>query len=200
MDANANKPINRMRRPGSVTVVSLFYGVNAVGLGAAGVVAGLTIVVPYFDGTLPQSQVSEDMSTIILFGGLLVGVISLAILTAVVASGLWQLKSWARRGAIIMSSLIIIVSLGVFVYELIKGQIVIPYGIVFHGLVLWALTSMSVKAVFAPMNTEPDMPISERGLEKELGVDLKTGMTCSNCGNAVLPKDKFCRKCGYALQ
>ena len=200
MEVKANKLTNHIKRPGSITAVSIFYWLNSLGLGATGVIAPMVFIVPYFDGTLPPSQRSEDISTILLLSGLFLGIIALAVFIAVVSSGLWQLKNWARRAAILISSLIIVVNLGVFVNALIKSQVLIPYGIVLHGLVLWVLTSMSAKIVFEPMNMEPDTSISETGLEKEQGVNLKTGMTCSNCGNSVLPKDKFCRKCGYALQ
>jgi hypothetical protein len=200
MAVNTNNLTNTLKRPSSITVVSLFYWLNAVALAAVGVIAVFVWIAPYFDGTLPPGQVLEDISGILLLSGLFLGILALAIFTAVVGTGLWQLRNWARRAAIVISSLLIVVNMGVFVNGLISGQVVIPYGIVLHGLVLWVLTSMSARAVFEPMRTEPDTPISEKELEKEQDINLKTGMTCSNCGNAVLPKDRFCRKCGYALQ
>jgi hypothetical protein len=200
MEVRVNNLTNNVKRPGSITAVSIFYWLNALGLGAAGIIAPIVLIVPYFDGTLPPSQRSEDMSSIFLLSGLFIGIIALAVLTAVVGSGLWQLKNWARRAAIVISGLIIVVNLGVFINGFIKGQVLIPYGIVLHGLVLWVLTSRNVSTVFEPMSMEPDTLRSEEELEKEQGVNLKTGMICSNCGNSVFPKDRFCRKCGHALQ
>ncbi len=200
MAANTNNLTNTNKRPTSITAISVFYWLNALALGAVGVIAPFVFIAPYFDGTYPPSQVSEDMSSILLLSALFLGIFALAIFTAVVGTAVWQLKNWARQAAIGISSLLIVVNMGVFVNAIISGQILIPYGIVFHGLVLWVLTSMNVRALFKPISTEPDLLISEEGLEKEPGVNLKTGMTCSNCGNAVLQKDRFCRKCGYALQ
>jgi len=177
-----------IKRPPNITVVSLFYWFNALALGAIGVVVTSSLVVPYFNGTLPRSQAPEEMSSIPLFGGLVVGSIALAIFIAVVGSGLWRLKIWAHRAAIVISSLIVIVNLGFFVDGIIKRQLVIPYGIVFHGLVLWVLNSKDVKAVFEPIgiDTYSNTPASE--------------VICPNCGNAVLPTDRFCRKCGSSLK
>ena len=183
-----DEKVNNIKRPLNITVVSLFYWFNALALSAIGVVVTLSLIVPYFDGTFPRSQASEELSSILLFSGLVVGSIALAIFIAVIGSGLWQLKNWARRAAIVMSSLIIVVNLVLFVNGIIKGQIIIPYGIVFHGLVLWALNSISIKAVFEPISieTDPNTSIPE--------------VNCPNCGNAVLPKDRFCRKCGSPLK
>ena len=195
-----DEKVSSVNRPRNITVVSLFYWFNAIALGAIGVVITLSLIVPYFDGTLPRSQASEELSSVLLFGVLVLGSIALAIFIAVIGTGLWRFKSWARRAAIVISSLIIVANFVLFVNGIIKGQPVIPYGIVFHGLALMVLTSMSVKKDFEPKGIEPDTSISETGLEKEQGVNLKNGMTCSHCGNVVLPKDRFCRKCGRALQ
>jgi hypothetical protein len=195
-----NTKNNKIKRPSSISAVSVFYWLNALALGVVGVIVPLVLLAPSSDGTLPRSQVSEDMSSILLLSGPFIGLIALAIFTAIIGSGLWQLKNWARRAAIVISSLIIVVNFGVFVNGLTKGQVLIPYGIVLHGLVVWVLTSISVRAVFEPMSTHPDTAISEKGWEKDQDVNLETGMTCSNCGNAVLPKDRFCRKCGHTLQ
>jgi predicted RNA-binding Zn-ribbon protein involved in translation (DUF1610 family) len=139
-----------------------------------------------------------------LWGSLFVGIIALAIFSAVVGSGLWQLKAWARRAAIVVSSLVIVVNLIVFVIGFMSGQFSIPYGIVLHGLVLWVLNSMSVKAVFEPITIEPstDIPIAnkEKRLETEQGANLESRIICPDCGNAGLSKDRFCRKCGNPLK
>ena len=183
-----DEKVNRIKRPSHITVVSLFYLLNALALGAIGVVITLSSIVPYFDSTMPRSQASEEVSGILLFGGIVVGIIALAIFIAVVGYGLWRLKSWARRAAIVISSLISVINLILFVNGIINGQPTIPYGIVFHGLVLWALSSMSTKSVFEPVgiDTDSDTTISE--------------VICPNCGNSALPKDRFCRKCGSPLR
>ena len=95
-----------MKRPGSLTIVSLFYWLNALGLGAIGLVALLS---------LARSQVSEDLRSVLLLGSLLVGIIALTIFVAVVGWGLWQLRAWARRAAIVISSLAIAINLIIFV-------------------------------------------------------------------------------------
>lgn len=166
-----------IKRPRNITVVSLFYWFNAIALGVIGVVL-----------TLLHSQAPDEMSSIPLIGGLVVGSIALAIFIAIAGSGLWRLKIWAHQAAIVISSLIVIVNLGFFVDGIIKGRLVIPYGIVFHGLVLWVLNSKDVKAVFEPIgiDTYSRTPASE--------------VICPNCGNAVLPTDRFCRKCGNSLK
>ena len=63
------------------------------------------------------------------------------------------MKGWARRAAIVISGLVIAVNLVTFVIGLMSGQFSIPYGSVLHGLVLWILNSMSVKATFESIAT-----------------------------------------------
>ena len=89
MEVEVNSLNNKIKRPRSVTIISLFYWLNALVLGAIGVIAVLLLAGPYLGGTLPLSQISEEMPSILLWGSLFVGIIALAIFSAVVGWGLW---------------------------------------------------------------------------------------------------------------
>jgi hypothetical protein len=148
------KKAHTMKRPRSVTIISIFYWLNAFVLGAIGVITVLLLVGPYFNGVFPLSQISEEIPEILLWLSLPVGVIALAIFSAVVGWGLWQLRRWARRAAIVVSGLVIAINLVSFVVGLVNGQLPMPYGLVLHGLVLLGLTNVNVKYAFEPMGTE----------------------------------------------
>ena len=152
--ATASPIVQRAKRPGIVTAICCFYWFNTLILGAIGIISVLLMVGPYLNGALPLNRMSEEMSGILSICGLSVMLVALAAFVAVVGWGLWQLKRWARGAAMLGSSLAIGLNLVVFVIALANGGFGMPYGVVFHGLVLGALFRGDVKTAFELIPTE----------------------------------------------
>lgn len=138
----ANK--NKINRPTSITVISIFYWINAVTQGAMSII-GFTRLL----GSISEGPDSIPAISILLPIGNMV----LVACFVVVGWGLWQLKQWGRLAAITLSGLMIAISLFMFAFAIIYGQFSIPYNIVFHGLVLSALFGANVKAAFQSNST-----------------------------------------------
>ncbi len=149
--ATASPIIQRAKRPGAVTAICWFYWLNTLILGAIGVISGLLAI--DVSRARPSDGMSEAMPTILFLGSLSVVIIAFAVLFAVVGWGLWKLKRWARRTAIVGSSLAIGLNLVVVVSAFANGGFGIPYGVVFHGLVLWALFRGDVKTALGLIPT-----------------------------------------------
>jgi hypothetical protein len=154
LEAEAASTIEKTKRPGIVTAICWFYWLNTLVLGAIGVVSALLMLGPYLSGVRPLSQMSAEMPGILLGCGLSVVIVALAVFFAVVGWGLWRLKRWARGAAMVGGSLAIVLNLVLVVIALAKGGFGIPYGVVFHGLVLWALFRGDVKTAFELISTQ----------------------------------------------
>ena len=143
-----------MKRPKKITMICCFYWFNTLTLTAVGVISPLLILGPYLSGVLPLSRISEEIAGILVVLGLAGVTIALAIFFAIVGWGLWRLRSWARRAAMIGSSLAIAFNVITLLAGFGLGQPSIPYGIVIHGLILFVLTDLNVRATFEPAPME----------------------------------------------
>ncbi len=148
-----------MKRPGSVTAICIFYWLNTL-LGVIGFISALLLAAgPYLTGSLPVSQIPKEMSEILFVGGMfglsvIIGL--LVIFFAVVGWGLWRLKNWARRAAIIMAAFVVPVGLISFLIAGAGGEFRWPVGLVTHGLVLATLLSKDVKTAFGLASPVPE--------------------------------------------
>jgi len=138
-------------RPIVVLIISIFYWLNALVLGFI----GITVILAQL-GSLPSLNGSgEKPSNYLLSLSLSVGATILAIVLIVVGWRLLQLKPQARQAAIILSGIVIVPNLFIFIVRMIYGQFSIPFSVIFHALVIWALYSKNVKAAFQPHVEQP---------------------------------------------
>jgi hypothetical protein len=110
-----------MNRPDRITLISIGHWVAAAFWLLC---ACALITVPVIVGLSREGQAATVIVSIITFVGIAF-LLLLAAGCAVVGWGLWQLKPWARFGAIVLS--------GIF------GLLLFPVGTVIGGLVIWYL-------------------------------------------------------------
>ncbi len=141
MDTVQSSPEDKVKRPLSVTLVSLLYMFLAV-------IRGGPALFIIFGS--PLTVDSSSSSEIILAIGLWSLILTLAICLLAISMGLWWLKPWARIAAIIVSSLSIVITV-------LKPLLVMGSGgpagpnclaLAIHILAIYRLTRYDVSVIF----------------------------------------------------
>jgi len=120
-----------MKRPDGITIISIYhYFVTALYI----IGACFLIAVPFIVAMVPDDEAAVAVpivAIVMAFAILLVLVFAAAY--GAVGWGLWNLKPWARLGAIVLAGL---------------GLLSIPIGTIIGGLTLWYLFQPEARAAF----------------------------------------------------
>jgi hypothetical protein len=125
-----------MNRPEGVTLVSIYHYVEA-GLSLLG--ACLVILVPVITGLALATEPATSDASVALTVTIIIAIVAVIVLLLVAAAnaavgwGLWQMKPWARLGAVVLSCL---------------RLLSIPIGTIIGGVTLWYLFRPEVRAAF----------------------------------------------------
>src|SRR5256885_12929913 len=122
------------RRPRGIAVLAVLQILASLAL----LVGGLVLVVA---ASLPPSVDVQGEAATFALGAVL---ILLGVLSLIVAWGLWTLRPWARKAAILFA----IVSLGTDVISIVTGNYANAVALLLDLLLIWYLTRPGVKAAF----------------------------------------------------
>ncbi len=122
-----------MKRPEGVSIISIYFYIAAglLVLGACAMVA-----VPFIVGIAasqdPDARVAVPIVTMVV-AVIMLFLLAMAVAYAGVAWGLWNLKPWARIGAIVLAVL---------------SLTSVPVGTILGGLILWYMFQQEARAAF----------------------------------------------------
>jgi hypothetical protein len=157
-------------------------------LGVLGAVYYLysSLMVIYFSNTLFGSS---SLTTTLTFVGLSWAFFGLYFL--VLAYGLWKLKEWARNALMIQAVLGVIT----IFFNQPAGVVSLVYALI----LLWYINQPHIKMLFESGKAVQIQ--SSVNTTSPLSTPTFTGyLVCPQCGKKGKPGERFCKKCGNALQ
>ena len=122
-----------MKRPEGVSIISIYYYV-AAGLLVMGACAMVTIplIVAFAAQHDADARIAVPIVTVVM-AVIMFFLVVLAVAYAGVGWGLWNLKPWARIGAIVLAVL---------------SLASVPIGTIIGGLILWYMFQPEARAAF----------------------------------------------------
>ena len=120
-----------------------------------------------------------------------IGFLISAVVSFILAYGLWNGRSWAWTWTFIFSIIGLIIS--VFGIAIIVGIV----GIIIYAVIIYYLTRVRVKTFFG--KAAPPAPPIGVPLPRPVGAPAAMGNFCKHCGMRLAGDEVFCPSCGSRL-